>query len=43
LQQAHTRWVAPAELADIGDPELFFLNVNTPEDYERARRKAAGS
>jgi molybdopterin-guanine dinucleotide biosynthesis protein A len=43
LQQARTRWVAPAELADIGDPELFFLNVNTPEDYERARGKAAGS
>ncbi|HZH90292.1 MAG TPA: molybdenum cofactor guanylyltransferase [Pyrinomonadaceae bacterium] len=37
LQQAHTRWVVPAELADLGDAELFFLNVNTPEDYERAR------
>jgi len=39
LQQAQTRWVAPAELADLGDAELFFLNVNTPEDYERARAK----
>lgn len=39
LQQARTRWVAPAELADIGDPEIFFLNVNTPTDYERARVK----
>jgi molybdopterin-guanine dinucleotide biosynthesis protein A len=37
LQQTHTRWVAPAELADLGDAEMFFLNVNTPEDYERAR------
>jgi molybdopterin-guanine dinucleotide biosynthesis protein A len=37
LQQAHTRWVAPAELADLRDAELFFLNVNTPTDYERAR------
>jgi molybdopterin-guanine dinucleotide biosynthesis protein A len=39
LQQARTRWVAPAELADLADAELFFLNVNTPEDYERARMK----
>jgi molybdopterin-guanine dinucleotide biosynthesis protein A len=37
LQQARTRWVAPTELADLRDAELFFLNVNTPEDYERAR------
>ncbi|HEX8129891.1 MAG TPA: molybdenum cofactor guanylyltransferase [Pyrinomonadaceae bacterium] len=39
LQQARTRWVAPAELADLTDAELFFLNVNTPTDYERARAK----
>jgi molybdopterin-guanine dinucleotide biosynthesis protein A len=39
LQQARTRWVAPAELADLPGSELFFLNVNTPEDYERARVK----
>ncbi|MCA1564805.1 MAG: molybdenum cofactor guanylyltransferase [Acidobacteria bacterium] len=39
LQAARTRWVAPAELADLPDAELFFLNVNTPEDYERARTK----
>jgi molybdopterin-guanine dinucleotide biosynthesis protein A len=39
LQQASTRWVAPAELADLRDAELFFLNVNTPEDYERARER----
>jgi molybdopterin-guanine dinucleotide biosynthesis protein A len=39
LQQARTRWVAPAELADLRDAELFFLNVNTPEDYEQARMK----
>ncbi|HEY9404467.1 MAG TPA: molybdenum cofactor guanylyltransferase [Pyrinomonadaceae bacterium] len=37
LQQARTRWVVPAELADLRDAELFFLNVNTPTDYERAR------
>ena len=40
LQQARTRWVAPRELADLRDAELFFLNVNTPEDYERARERA---
>jgi penicillin-binding protein 1C len=39
LQQARTRWVAPRELADLRDAELFFLNVNTPEDYERARER----
>lgn len=39
LQQARTRWVAPAELADLRDAELFFLNVNTPEDYARARER----
>ena len=45
LQQARTRWVAPADLADLNDAELFFLNVNTPVDYERARErmKAVGS
>ncbi|HEV2801868.1 MAG TPA: molybdenum cofactor guanylyltransferase [Pyrinomonadaceae bacterium] len=37
LQALHTRWVAPAELADLPGSELFFLNVNTPEDYERAK------
>ena len=37
LQQARTRWVAPAELADLPGSELFFLNVNTPEDFERAQ------
>ena len=40
LQQARTRWVEPAELADLRGAELFFLNVNTPEDYERARAEA---
>ncbi|HLL15836.1 MAG TPA: molybdenum cofactor guanylyltransferase [Pyrinomonadaceae bacterium] len=39
LQQARTRWVVPAELADLQDAELFFLNVNTPADYERARER----
>jgi molybdopterin-guanine dinucleotide biosynthesis protein A len=40
LQQARTRWVAPSELMDLRDAELFFMNVNTPEDYRRARERA---
>jgi molybdopterin-guanine dinucleotide biosynthesis protein A len=40
LQQVRTRWVAPTELIDLRDAELFFMNVNTPEDYRRARECA---
>lgn len=40
LQQVRTRWVAPAELSDLRNAELFFMNVNTPEDYRRARECA---
>jgi molybdopterin-guanine dinucleotide biosynthesis protein A len=40
LRQTHTRWVAPTELSDLADAGLFFLNVNTPEDYKRAREHA---
>jgi molybdenum cofactor guanylyltransferase len=29
------------ELRRFGDPELFLMNVNTPEDLERAREEAA--
>jgi len=32
------REVVPAELAAFGDPDVLFLNVNDPADYERARR-----
>lgn len=39
LQQARTRWVVPAELIDLRDAELFFMNVNTPEDYRSARER----
>ncbi|HEX8455983.1 MAG TPA: molybdenum cofactor guanylyltransferase [Pyrinomonadaceae bacterium] len=38
LQILRTRWVAPEELADLHGAELFFLNVNTPEDYEQAKQ-----
>jgi len=33
-----TRRVAPDELQDLHGAHLFFMNVNTPEDYERARK-----
>lgn len=39
LRQLRTRWVAPAELADLHDAELFFMNVNTPEDYRDAMER----
>ena len=34
------REVGPAALAAFGDPDALFLNVNGPEDYDRARRRA---
>ncbi|MBC7910094.1 MAG: molybdenum cofactor guanylyltransferase [Pyrinomonadaceae bacterium] len=34
LQKVNTRRVATAELADLSDAQLFFLNINTPEDYK---------
>jgi molybdopterin-guanine dinucleotide biosynthesis protein A len=37
LKQLKTRWVTPAELSDLSRAELFFVNVNTPEDYESAK------
>ncbi len=39
LQQVRTRWVAPAELVDLADAELLFMNINTPDDYHAAQLK----
>jgi molybdenum cofactor guanylyltransferase len=36
------REVLAAELHACGDPERLFANVNTPEDYLRARESSAG-
>lgn len=41
--QLRTRWVGHGELADLGGARLFFLNVNTPAEYERARAYAGES
>jgi molybdopterin-guanine dinucleotide biosynthesis protein A len=43
LWRVRTRWVAFGELADLPQSALFFENVNTTEDFEKAkvkRRKA---
>jgi molybdopterin-guanine dinucleotide biosynthesis protein A len=39
LKQLSTRWVAPEELSDLTCAELFFTNINTPDDYERAKAR----
>jgi molybdopterin-guanine dinucleotide biosynthesis protein A len=36
LGRVRTRWVSFEELSDIEGAQLFFHNVNTPEDYARA-------
>lgn len=40
LARVRTRRVEFAELSDLEGARLFFLNVNTPEEYERAREAA---
>src|SRR5437660_2754032 len=37
LASVPTRWVEFSELADLPHAERFFLNVNTPADYELAK------
>ena len=41
LDQLRTRLVAFDELSDLAGAELFFTNVNTPEDYALARKEGA--
>jgi molybdenum cofactor guanylyltransferase len=38
LAKVRTRWVAFDEISNLTGAEHFFLNVNTPDDYERARQ-----
>jgi len=38
LTSVKTRWVRPEELIDLPGAANFFFNVNTPEDYERAKQ-----
>jgi molybdopterin-guanine dinucleotide biosynthesis protein A len=37
LAKVRTRWVNFDEISDLSGAREFFLNVNTPEDYELAR------
>ena len=37
LARVRTRWVNFTELSDLSGARDFFLNVNTPNDYERAK------
>jgi molybdopterin-guanine dinucleotide biosynthesis protein A len=36
LRRVRTRWVTFEELSDLKGSPLFFTNVNTPSEYERA-------
>lgn len=40
LRMVRTRWVQFEELSDLEGSGLFFNNVNTPDDYEEAKRRA---
>ena len=42
LEKLRTRLVALGELSDLKGSRLFFSNVNTPEDFEEAKKKAGG-
>src|ERR1044072_9720051 len=42
LSRVRARLVAFEELQDLAASARFFLNVNTPEDYERARGRMKG-
>jgi molybdopterin-guanine dinucleotide biosynthesis protein A len=43
LRRVRTRWVAFAELADLPHSARFFENVNTPEEYEKAKSRGQRS
>lgn len=34
LELVNTRWVPFKELTNLDQPEKFFVNINTPEDYD---------
>lgn len=39
LQSVRTRWLAFAEIAGLKGADRFFENINTPENYVRAREE----
>jgi molybdopterin-guanine dinucleotide biosynthesis protein A len=38
LEAVNTRWVAFDEIKNLDQAEKFFVNINTPEDYDEAIR-----
>lgn len=38
LEAVQTRWVAYAEIRNLDQAERFFVNINTPKDYDKAIR-----
>jgi molybdopterin-guanine dinucleotide biosynthesis protein A len=42
LNQVRARRAAFAELSDLQGADLFFTNINTPEDYANARKETKG-
>ena|SRR5688572_22874787 len=43
LESVNTRWIEFAEIANLDQAERFFVNINTPGDYDdhvRVRRKS---
>ena len=38
LEAVATRWVAFEEIRNLDQAERFFVNINTPEDYDKAIR-----
>lgn len=42
LRRVRTRWVAFDELSDLRGSAHFFRNVNTPADYEEAKKLVGG-
>jgi len=38
LEKVRTRWVDFVEIANLPQAERFFVNINTPEDYDGAVR-----
>ena len=39
LQSVRTRWAACSEFEDLPGAERFFVNINTPQDYEALRKE----
>ncbi len=43
LQSVRTRWLGFEEFANLEGADRFFDNINTPEDYVRARQKGVNT